>query len=147
MGSRRKGRELAVQALYQHDLLGGDTEEAMKLLFQHSDSGPAAKKFATDLVDGVYENLQRIDELIASASSNWRFERLSVVDVNVLRVAVCEMLGGGVPTSVVIDEAIEVARRFGTNESGTFVNGVLDPIASRLGVKENRPPRRTRDDG
>jgi len=147
MGSRRKGRELAVQALYQNEILGDDGGEAMRLLLQQSEAGPAAKKFAADIVDGVHENLQRIDELIASASSNWRFERLSSVDVNVLRVAVFEMLAGGVPTSVVIDEAIEVARRFGTNESATFVNGVLDPIASRLGVKENRIPRRTRDDG
>ena len=136
-----------MQALYQVEVMGDATAQALNPLFEQSEAGPRAKEFARGLVDGVHERRQQIDELIASASSNWRFERLSTVDVNVLRVAVCELLAGGVPTSVVLDEAIEVAKRFGTIESANFVNGVLDQIASRLGVKENRPPRSKPDNG
>ncbi len=147
MGSRRKGRELAVQALYQIEVMNDASAAALQGLWDQSEAGPRAKEFARGLVEGVRGRRDQIDEHISAASSNWRFERLSAVDVNVLRVAVYELLAGGVPTSVVLDEAIEVARRFGTNESATFVNGVLDQIASRLGVKEERGERSKRDDG
>ncbi len=147
MGSRRKGRELAVQALYQIELRNDESPQVMQLLWDQSEVGDRAKEFARGLVEGVRGQHQKIDELISAACANWRFERLSTVDVNVLRVAVYELLAGGVPTNVVLDEAIEVARRFGTTESSTFVNGVLDQIASRLGVKETRSERSKPDDG
>jgi len=147
MGSRRKGRELAVQALYQIELMNDASPQALQMLWQQSEAGASAKDFARILVEGVNSRRTEIDEHITAASANWRFERLSTVDVNVLRVAAYELLAGGVPTSVVLDEAIEVARRFGTNESATFVNGVLDQIASRLGVKEDRSERSKRHDG
>ena len=148
MGMRRRGRELAVQALYQIELRGDASVEGLVLFWEHSDASVRAKEFAAALVAGVREQRQRIDELIAAASEHWRFERLSPVDLNVLRVATYELLQSpATPTSVVLDEAIEIARRFGTAESPTFVNGVLDEIAKRLGVKQTPEERRVREDG
>ena len=137
-----------MQALYQIELRGDASLEALRLFWEHSDAGTRAKEFAAALVAGVREQQPRIDELIAAASQHWRFERLSPVDLNVLRVATYELLQSpATPTSVVLDEAIEIARRFGTSESPTFVNGVLDQIAARLGVKEAPEERRPREDG
>ena len=148
MGMRRRGRELAVQALYQIELRGDASVEGLVLFWEHSDASVRAKEFAAALVAGVREQRQRIDELITAASEHWRFERLSPVDLNVLRVATYELLQSpATPTSVVLDEAIEIARRFGTAESPTFVNGVLDQIATQLGVKPTPQERRARDDG
>jgi len=147
MGARRKGRELAVQALYQIDARGGSTADMLRLFWEQADAGVRAKEFAAALVAAVDEHRQRIDELITAASEHWRFERLSAVDLGVLRVATCELLQHEVPTSVILDEAIEIARRFGTTESAVFVNGVLDQIAAQLGVKGPAAERNARDDG
>lgn len=146
MGARRKGRELAVQVLYQMELRGEPSVEALRLFWEQCEAGSRAKEFAAALVAGVREQQERIDELIAQASEHWRFERLSRVDLNVLRLATYELLQRSVPTSVVLDEAIEIARRFGTEESAVFVNGILDQIASRLGVKEAAGDRGVRED-
>jgi N utilization substance protein B len=148
MGARRKGRELAVQALYQVDLTGETSAEALRLFFERAEAGASAKEFAAALIDGVRAEQSRLDELITQASRNWRFDRLSRVDLNVLRLATYELSHTPkVPTSVVIDEAIEIARRFGTQESAEFVNGILDQIAGQLGVKEDPTLRRGRGDG
>jgi N utilization substance protein B len=137
MGARRKGRELAVQALYQIELSGEGSPAALSRFWENAEAGDRAKEFAATLVAGVREQQAKIDELIAAASEHWRFERLSRVDRNILRVAVYELSTASAPTSVVIDEAIEIARRFGTEESAVFVNGILDHVAERLGVKES----------
>jgi N utilization substance protein B len=146
MGARRKGRELAVQALYQIDLRGDASLEALATFWEQSDASSRAKQFAEALVAGVRQQQQQIDGLITETVEHWRFERLSPVDLNVLRVATYELLQSpAAPTSVVLDEAIEIARRFGTAESSVFVNGVLDRIAARLGVKEPPAAQGTRD--
>jgi N utilization substance protein B len=148
MGARRKGRELAVQVLYQIELTGESSAAALRLFFDRADAGPPAKDFAATLVDGVRIRQAQLDELIAAASEHWRLERLSRVDLSVLRVATYELAHTpAVPTSVVLDEAIEIARRFGTEESAEFVNGILDQIADRLGVKHEMPQRSVREDG
>jgi N utilization substance protein B len=138
MGARRKGRELAVQALYQIELRGTvSLVDSLRMFWEHCEGGSRAKEFAAALVTGVGEQQQQIDELITASIEHWRFERLSSVDLNILRVATYELLQTPpTPTSVVLDEAIEIARRFGTSESSVFVNGVLDQIAQRLGRKE-----------
>ncbi|MCK6553416.1 transcription antitermination factor NusB [Candidatus Binatia bacterium] len=138
MGPRRKGRELAVQALYQLDVLGtASAPQTLRAFWEGSDASAAAKAFGMELVAGVGAERERIDELIAATSEHWRIERLSLVDVCVLRLATYELLQSpSVPTRVVLDEAIEIARRFGNAESAAFVNGVLDAIATRLGVKD-----------
>jgi len=148
MGARRRGREIAVQALYQVELSAESSAAALHLFWEHCEASSRVKEFAAALVAGVHEQQQRIDELIAQTSEHWRFERLSRVDLNILRVATYELLQTrNVPTSVVLDEAIEIARRFGTEESAVFVNGILDQIAARLGVKEDAAARAARHDG
>lgn len=137
MGSRRKGRELAVQALYQTDAHTEAPDAALQLFWKHAGVGERAKAFAQDLVEGVRGRREEIDALIVAATRNWKFDRLASVDLNVLRLATFELLTKNAPTSVVLDEAIEIARRYGSTESATFVNGVLDQIAHRLGVKED----------
>jgi len=139
MGTRRRGRELALQALYQIELTGDETGGSTTELWRHFDEPAAARAFATDLVHGVLEHRSQIDALIGASSEHWRLGRLPQVDRNVLRVATYELLcRREVPTSVVIDEAIEIARRFGSADSPVFVNGVLDQVAATLGVKEGR---------
>ena len=140
MGMRRKGRELALQALYQVDVIGDETGSGVRTFWEHCEAPTEARTFGEDLVGGVLQERARIDDLIASSSENWRLGRLSHVDRNILRVATYELLcRRDVPATVAIDEAIEIAKRFGTDESATFVNGVLDHIASAVGAKD-RPP-------
>ena len=140
MGTRREARELALQALYQLDLTGEtDPGRGLALFWSHFDAMPAVREFAQELVDGVRARLERIDALIAASAEHWRLPRLSRVDLNLLRLATFELVAcPDVPPSVVINEAIEIARRFGSDDSAAFVNGVLDHIAQVLGVKEKR---------
>ncbi len=161
MGTRRAARELALQALYQLDV-AGEGDPAVPLFWSHLDAeraqvhpgasearrarsaraldGPPDEEievFAHELVDGVAAHRERIDALIAASAEHWRLPRLSRVDLSLLRLATFELLGrADIPASVTIDEAIEIARRFGSEDSPAFVNGVLDHIAQVLGVKE-----------
>ena len=137
MGSRRAARELALQALYQVDLLGGDDPgtKGLALFWEHfdSDAEDDVVAFARELVEGVREHGERIDALIAESAEHWRLPRLSRVDLSVLRLATFELLGRPeIPASVTLNEAVEIARRFGSEESPAFVNGVLDHIARQL---------------
>lgn len=136
MGVRRKGRELALQALYQLDVTGDTSQEALRHFWDQCEARPEAREFAVELVTGVIRRREEIDRLIEEVSEHWRLERLSRVDLNVIRIAVYELLAcPNLPREVVIDEAIEVARRFGSEESAGFVNGVLDPVARRLAAE------------
>ena len=142
MSMRRKGRELALQVLYQLEMSGDASETALHKFAESFDHSPRARAFGEALVRGVLDRRAEIDASIASASEHWRMERLSRVDANVIRVAVYEMTTApALPIEIAIDEAIEVARKFGTAESAAFVNGVLDQVAERLGLKvANRVP-------
>jgi N utilization substance protein B len=138
MGTRREARELALQALYQLDV-AGDTGPAADLgvFWSHFQAEPDVRGFARELVDGVRENGERIDALIGAAAEHWRLPRLSRVDLNLLRLATFELLARrDIPAAVTLDEAVEIARRFGSEDSPAFVNGVLDRIADVLGVKD-----------
>ena len=136
MGTRREARELALQALYQLDV-AGEGDPAVALFWSHFDAEGDVQAFARELVDGVAAHRERIDALIAASAEHWRLPRLSRVDLSLLRLATFELLGrADIPASVTIDEAIEIARRFGSEDSPAFVNGVLDHIAQVLGVKE-----------
>ena len=142
MGARRQSREIALQALYRIELTGDASPEALEPLWQHFEAPIEARGFALELIDGVLAEREAIDRMLADAAEHWSLGRLSRVDLNVLRIAAYELLchDERVPTSVVIDEAIEIARRFGGEESSQFVNGILDEIADRLGVRERRDP-------
>ena len=148
MGERRIARELTLQALYKLDMLGeAAAPGTLGVFWDHFvpdgvPRGGESEQFARALVDGVLANRARIDELIGAAAEHWRLPRLSRVDLNVLRLATFELLGRPeIPAAVTIDEAIEVARRYGSEDSPRFVNGVLDHIAGVLGVRgrEGRP--------
>ena len=141
MGSRREARELALQALYQLDV-AGEGDPGMALFWSYFDAEREVQAFARELVEGVAAHRERIDALIAASAEHWRLPRLSRVDLSLLRLATFELLARpDIPPSVAIDEAIEIARRFGSEDSPAFVNGVLDHIAQVLGVKA-KPERR-----
>jgi N utilization substance protein B len=141
-GTRRRGRELALQALYQMDVTGEPQQPAAELWRHFAESEPPAdtsRIFADELVHGVLETRARIDELIAASAEHWRIDRLSQIDRNILRIGTYELLcRRDVPPNVAIDEAIEIAKRFGNDESAMFVNGVLDHIAGAVGAKTGR---------
>ena len=136
-GTRRTGRAYALQLLYARD---GDVSTDVTNVAQDWASEfelelePAAQAFARELVAAAAARAAEVDELIASASKNWRIDRMSRVDRNILRLGACELLAfRDVPVKVVINEAVELAKRFGTAESSAFVNGVLDRIATGVG--------------
>ncbi len=132
MGVRRRGRELAMQMLFQHELSGATVEE-MAIRFEDLEKAPPrAREFALSLVRGVMAHLVEIDEQVAKQAEHWRLERMAAVDRNILRVALYElMFTPETPPAVVIDEAVELAKRFGSEHSGPFVNGVLDGFFHR----------------
>jgi N utilization substance protein B len=145
-GNRRKAREIALQILYQLDVQEQLTgEQAAALFWQHfsreepadgHEGDEANRAFADQLVRGVREHHADIDALIGRASRNWRLERMARVDRNLLRLAIYELkYCADVPAKVAINEAIEIAKRFGTAESPAFVNGILDRCLEEIGGK------------
>ncbi len=141
MSSRRKAREWALQMLFQQDLNEVTAEDLLELFWEGNPADPEEREFAELLFKTTLENRSHIDELIRRHAQHWRLERMAVVDRNVLRVAVSEFLYTETPHAVVIDEAIEIARRFSTAESSQFVNGILDAIREEMAdrpVKEGQ---------
>src|SRR3989338_8742245 len=133
MGTRRKARELALQVLYQMEMQGAEPKAVLARLGTDGDVTPAIREFATDVVEGTYRNKKEIDDLIERHSTNWKLPRMAVVDRNILRLAVYELLYlHEVPTLVALNEAIEIAKRFGTENSSAFINGILDNIAKEV---------------
>jgi N utilization substance protein B len=137
MTSRRAGRAFALQLLYACD---GDPESDLSASAGAWNSefelevNAEAEVFARSLVAAASEHATAIDELVASSSKNWRLDRMSRVDRNILRLGACELIAfADVPVKVVINEAVELAKRFGTAESPAFVNGVLDRMAAASG--------------
>ena len=129
MGKRRRARECAVQMLFQIDLSGVEPAEVYAQFWEAHDMEADVRSFSQELVDGVVAARDKLDARIAAAAKHWRLERMAVVDRNILRMALYEMnRSPHTPAAVVIDEAIEVARRFGADESANFVNGVLDAL-------------------
>ncbi|MGE5048729.1 MAG: transcription antitermination factor NusB [Deltaproteobacteria bacterium] len=131
MGSRTRARECALQALYQLDTSGGDAREAVRGVMAHFEEVDGeTERFADELVRGVQSEQAQIDLLIQKTSTNWKLERMARVDRNILRLAVYEILRrADVPVRVTLNEAVELGKKFGSEESSAFVNGVLDRIA------------------
>lgn len=130
-GKRRKGRELAMQMLFQADMGRQNPDEVRKTFWQARDEvEPDTRGFAEDIFRVATARDTEIDALIEKHSANWKLARMSSVDRNVLRTAVAEMVGfRGTPAPIVINEALEIARRYSSAESINFLNGVLDAIA------------------
>jgi len=134
MGPRRKAREYALQMLFQWDITHDAIEQIVATFFQNQpeESAPIVD-FARSLVTGTIEHVEEIDRLIQRHAEHWRLDRMAVVDRNLLRLATQEFLhDSGTPKTVIINEAIEIARRFSTQESPQFINGILDSIKKEL---------------
>lgn len=141
MGARRSGREAALQMLFQLEASGASADQVIELFWRLFEADPEGRPYADTIVRGVAENLGKIDERVSSASTNWRIERMARVDRNLLRLGTWElMFRHDVPRAVVLDEAVELAKSYGTEESSAFVNGVLDRIANDLGRKDEARP-------
>lgn len=133
MGQRRRAREYALQMLFQVDLTGTSSDSVFRQFWIGAEAGDDLRDFAERLVKGVLGNRELLDEVVAESAEHWRIERMAVVDRNVLRLGVYEMLyEPETPPVVVIDEAIEVAKKFGSLESGSFINGILDHVRKRI---------------
>ncbi len=133
MGNRRKSREAALQILYKIDLSKLEPKEAMKVYWRHYPSTEDVEDFANQIVDGVVRNRLEVDKLLEDHSTHWKLSRMACVDRNILRMAVYELMYcHDIPHSVTLNEAIEIAKKYGTEESGAFINGVLDNIAKAI---------------
>ncbi len=138
MGQRRQSREIALQMLYQMEMTGLPPSEVFELFYQlasdnHNDEEREiplqVRPFAERLITGVYAHRDQVDKMIVEASENWRLERMSIIDRNILRIAVFEMLYClEIPPKVSINEAIDLGKTFGNPDSGAFINGILDHL-------------------
>jgi len=135
MGARRKARELALQMLYQHDLSGNLPDAIVETFEDLQKSKANTREFATRIFRGTLDHLAEIDEMITAQADNWRLSRMAVVDRNIIRMSVYEFMHeNDTPKLVIIDEAIEIAKKFGTQKSSQFINGILDGILKRYNL-------------
>ena len=132
MKKRTRARELALQFLYQLDLRGPDLLSEAKGFFRAEEEDKSAREFALQLVEGVAEHKDELDQEIRGVAQNWEIARMAVIDRNVLRMAAFELLHcADIPPKVAINEAIELGKRYSTQNSGAFINGILDKIKER----------------
>jgi transcription antitermination protein NusB len=141
MGQRRKSREIALQMLYQMEMTGQPPHLVIELYYEvassdlekNPDLAEAVRPFAEHLLNGVFAHRDELDKMIVSASENWRIERMSIIDRNVLRIALFEMLYcHEIPPKVSINEAIDLGKTFGSPDSGAFINGILDHLLPEI---------------
>ena len=138
MSSRRLAREVVVQTLYESQISRIDPKSALRSNLARRSSGHEAQVFAERLLAELLEHRPQVDDLIVTSLENWTWERIALVDRCVLEMATVELLRfPDVPMKVVIDEAVHIVRKFSAQESGSFVNGVLDRIARTLGAKSD----------
>jgi N utilization substance protein B len=136
MGHRRVARECALQMLYELDIGKHSKEEILHSYWRMYEHAPKVRDFAEQLFDGTIQRLREIDKVIQEHAQNWKLSRMAAVDRNVLRLAVFEFLSGGTtPVTVIINEALEIAKKFSTQESAQFVNGILDSIKNQIKQK------------
>ncbi len=131
MRKRTAARELALKLLYQYDLRGEDALREMDSLFEQEKAPPTVREFARQIVDGCHLRWKDLGRVIQKVASNWALTRMAVVDRNVLRIGAWEILIAETPPAVAIDEAVDLAKKYSTAQSGAFVNGVLDSLRKR----------------
>ena len=140
MGARRSGREAALQMLFQIEASGVDADKAITLFWRNFEADPEGRVYADEAIRGIVPLLPELDAMISAASSNWRIERMTRVDRNLLRLGAWELAHRkDVPRAVVLDEAVELAKSYGTDESSAFVNGVLNEIGEK--VRQGEAPK------
>lgn len=143
MKNRRRARENAIKILYQIEMSGYSPEDCIKMFWEsHTEEKDDIKNYSNYIVRGVISNLTDMDEKIQSLSENWRLERMHKVDKAILRLGAFELLfSQDVPYRVAIDEAIELAKKFGTDDSKAFINGILDKFFQKYVSVKNRDER------
>ncbi len=147
MKKRTRARELALQFLYQLDLRGGNLIEEVEETIHAAESDPETRKFALELINGTNIHRGSVDEVVQAVAQNWNIARMAVVDRNVLRLAAFELLHcTEVPPKVAINEAIELGKRYSTQNSGAFINGILDKIMNRTKIAASESPTPTEPD-
>jgi N utilization substance protein B len=136
MGARHSGREAALQMLFQMEASAADVERVITLFWRNFEADPEGRAYADGAVRGIADSLEKVDARITAASTHWRLERMARVDRNVLRLGTWELeTQKDVPRAVIL-EAIELAKSYGTEDSSSFVNGVLDRVAETLGRRD-----------
>ena len=136
MRGRRKAREIALQVLYGLNFVDIDVQKALDLFWGNFVAPKAAKEFAAFLVQGTCEHKEELDKLIAGCSDNWSLGRMSKVDINILRLAAFEFLYcDDIPPKVTLNEAVDLGKTFGSENSGSFINGILDALNLKLNNK------------
>jgi N utilization substance protein B len=131
MTVRRRAREIALQVLYQLDIGQGDPGEVLEVYFENFRPSEKAREFCQRLIEGVWQNREEIDRLVEENAENWTLKRMAVVDRNILRMAAFELTRcPDIPFKATLNEAIELAKRFGNDDSGAFINGILDKVHS-----------------
>jgi len=133
MGKRRSSRELALKFLYQFELNGGDLDEQIKLFLERNSSQEDVANFMKELVVSLIDKMEEIDEIIQKFSDHWILDRMTVIDRNILRMGTCELLFSfSTPPKVVINEAIDIAKKYGNEDSPEFINGILDKVYNEI---------------
>ena len=136
MGKRRSSRELALKFLYQFELNEGDLDEQIKLFLERNSSQEGVENFMKELVMSLVSKMKEIDEIIQKYSDHWDLDRMTVIDRNILRIGTCELLFNfSTPPKVVINEAIDIAKKYGNEDSPEFINGILDKVYNEIGQK------------
>jgi N utilization substance protein B len=139
MGTRRKSRELAMQALFCMDTLKNESDELLEGLSGMLELAPDINRFYMMLIKGVIDNKSQLDQLIEKFSSNWKISRMGCVDRNILRIAAYEILYcHDIPPKVSINEAVDIGKLYGTEESGSFINGILDGIYQQQAAENKK---------
>lgn len=137
MGTRRKSREIAIQILYQLEINEADIEDAVDTYWDAYQPSRDLKEFSSHILHGVFMHHGEIDTIISKTSNHWSLRRMPAVDRSILRAAIFEILYcPDIPLKVTIDEAIELAKKFGTEKSSAFVNGILDKVAHQFPDKK-----------
>jgi N utilization substance protein B len=139
MGKRRKARESTLQILFQLEFDDSDQDKVIESFWRSRKASKEIVEYTQFLVAGIFAHREKIDRLIQSVSANWRLDRMAIVDRNVLRIAVFELLyEESVAPAIVINEAIEVAKKYSSEEAATFVNGILDAARKKIeGLKKS----------
>jgi N utilization substance protein B len=133
MQGRRKAREVALQVLYSLNFVSLDVEKAQELFWGNFVAPKSAREFAAVLISGTWRHREELDALIAGCSDNWSLGRMSKVDISILRMAVFEFLYcGDIPPKVSINEAVDLGKTFGSENSGSFINGILDALNLKI---------------
>ena len=140
MGKRRKARENTLQILFQLEFDDTEPKQVIDSFWKNKKATKEIKEHCRWLVEGIAGHRENIDNVIQSVSENWRIPRMAIVDRNVLRIAVFELLHGkDLAPAIVINEAIEIAKKYSSEEGATFVNGILDAVRKKIQEKNNLP--------